>query len=205
MDAFAIHICSVFMRKRGSRPSAKGRNRFFITAAAKRMRGVFFPMCKTRARSMAGLASRAFGGIRRFHVPLQRKVGGAKNVKNPCTLQKLSAMFVLPLSACTMQAPKKELRLFKAQKQYAPFFGAIPFGLSYFWFCALSKERHNRFMEELARRIGHHAVYLPVHRNRNAAAAALAHAERSLEIHFVMQAHFFNHLLKCLNHVIRAL
>lgn len=70
MDAFAIHICSVFMRKRGSRPSAKGRNRFFITAAAKRMRGVFFPMCKTRARSMAGLASRAFGGIRRFHVPL---------------------------------------------------------------------------------------------------------------------------------------
>ena len=77
MDAFAIHICSVFMRKRGSRPSAKGRNRFFITAAAKRMRGVFFPMCKTRARSMAGLASRAFGGIRRFHVPLQRKVGGA--------------------------------------------------------------------------------------------------------------------------------
>lgn len=132
MDAFAIHICSVFMRKRGSRPSAKGRNRFFITAAAKRMRGVFFPMCKTRARSMAGLASRAFGGIRRFHVPLQRKVGGAKNVKNPCTLQKLSAMFVLPLSACTMQAPKKELRLFKAQKQYAPFFGAIPFLLILF-------------------------------------------------------------------------
>ena len=113
-------------------PSVKGRNRFFTTAAAKRMRGVFFPMCKTRARSMAGLASRAFGRIRRFHALCREKSAVPKMQKASARCKRLSAMFVLPLSACTMQAPKKELRLFKAQKQYAPFFGAIPFLLILF-------------------------------------------------------------------------
>lgn len=38
----------------------------------------------------------------------------------------------------------------------------------------------------------------------DAAATALARAERGLEIHLVMQAIFLNHLLKRLNHVVRA-
>ena len=65
-------------------------------------------------------------------------------------------------------------------------------------------ERKNGRAEEFARRIGHYAVHLPIHGNGDAAATALAHAERGLKIHLVMQAIFLNHLLKRLNHVVRA-
>lgn len=126
IDSRWMHLPSIFAAflcvRAVSAPSAKGRNRFFITAAAKRMRGVFFPMCKTRARSMAGLASRAFGGIRRFHVPLQRKVGGAKNVKNPCTLQKAVCNVRVAVIRLHNAGPKEGAPSFQSAKTVRPVF-----------------------------------------------------------------------------------
>jgi hypothetical protein len=93
---------------------------------------------------------------------------------------------------------------FNAQTAPTPHLGAG----TVFFFTNLSLrllgERKNGRAEEFARRIGHYAVHLPIHGNGDAAATALAHAERGLKIHLVMQAIFLNHLLKRLNHVVRA-